>query len=122
MGRNRKSNKTVPDLPPPLTTRKSNQAAHPGLPDKPNPRKSSEVVQAEKAAKAAALAAMEATQQLAIQRAAEIEDELMEQQEAMDRDGNHPPKAKNLPSRAARSKAAQKSASMVQNAKGECSS
>jgi len=44
----------------PLSTRKSNANAHPGVPDKPQPRRSSQQVQLDKSrAKAAAAAARE---------------------------------------------------------------
>lgn len=102
MGRKRAAK---PDLPPPLHTRSANRDMHPGLPDKSASRRPSGVVQAERAAKAAVEASEGAARELAIQQAATIEDELIMQQQQRDEHGNNPPKAKNLPPRAARSKA-----------------
>ena len=59
-----------------IGTRASNKKAHPGRPDLPLPRRPTEMVQAEKAAKIAVNAQKAAEIQEGIQRAAAVEDSL----------------------------------------------
>jgi hypothetical protein len=61
-----------------IRTRTTNQNRHPGLPDMPALRRSSEVVQKELAASKAAASEAKAQQQQNIRRVAETENELQE--------------------------------------------
>jgi hypothetical protein len=67
------------------------RAANPGAPDMPKPKRSTEVVQAEKLAKQSEKEEKEASRQAAIQKVAELENEMAEKEEQMNLFSDHPP-------------------------------
>lgn len=90
---------------PPLTTRTSNKASHPGLPDKAAPRRSTQEVQAEKAAKEKVDADALATRTISLNAAAALEDRMDQEDEERRTTANRPPSDMSLPPRAARKSA-----------------
>ena len=78
-------------LPPSLRARTTESQKHPGAPDKARPRRSTQEVQAEKAAKEKAILDEQKKREDAIADTARIEKELDEQHQQKLRNANHPP-------------------------------
>jgi hypothetical protein len=78
-------------LPPSLRARTTESQKHPGAPDKARPRRSTQEVQAEKAAKEKAILDEQKKREDAIAETARIEKELDEQHQEKLRNANHPP-------------------------------
>lgn len=87
---------------PPMTTRASNKASHPGLPDKAAPRRSTREVQAEKAAKTKADGDASAIRTLSLNAAAALEDSMEQEDEERRTTAHRPPSDVSLPPRAVR--------------------
>lgn len=81
---------TIP-LPPSLRVRTTESQRHPGAPDKARSRRSTQEVQAEKAAKQKAILDGQKNREKAIAETARVENELEEQYQEKLRNANHPP-------------------------------
>jgi hypothetical protein len=82
----------IPPAPPDLQMRlRGSRAVNPGAPDMPKPKRSSEVVQAERSAKEKEKEAKSAARDAAIARIAELENEMEQADNQTDLVANHPP-------------------------------
>ncbi|KAI0070095.1 hypothetical protein K474DRAFT_1713629 [Panus rudis PR-1116 ss-1] len=88
MGRKKVS---LPAVPKGMTTRAKNKDAHPGVPDMPQPRRSSHQVAEAKAAEAEADEAAEKVRQVAVSEAADVEAEILQEDAAFEAQARRPP-------------------------------
>lgn len=82
----------IPSVPKDLQMRlRGTRATNPGAPDMLKPKRSTEVVQAEKLAKRNEKEAKDVSRQAAIQKVAELENEMEQRDEQTDLMADHPP-------------------------------